>query len=64
MKFQDNNGREVVLGPTHEESVTAMMEAASLSHRQLPQRLYQVYVSKMLWMVVSILNRMMCSDLN
>jgi prolyl-tRNA synthetase len=38
----DRAGREVGLGPTHEEIITAIARDAIRSYRQLPQHLYQI----------------------
>lgn len=40
--FQDRQGREVALGPTHEEVVTSIARDLIRSYRQLPQNLYQI----------------------
>ncbi len=41
IKFKDRTGKEVVLGPTHEEVVTDLMKEVQ-SHRQLPVTVYQI----------------------
>jgi len=38
----DRAGREVGLGPTHEEIITAIARDTIRSYRQLPQHLYQI----------------------
>jgi prolyl-tRNA synthetase len=38
----DRHERELVLGPTHEEVVTPLVAAESLSYRSLPLNLYQI----------------------
>ncbi|MCW6036515.1 proline--tRNA ligase [Spirulina subsalsa FACHB-351] len=40
--FQDRQNREVALGPTHEEVITAIAKEMIRSHRQLPLHLYQI----------------------
>jgi prolyl-tRNA synthetase len=40
--FTDRQQREVALGPTHEEVVTAVARDLIKSYRQLPQHLYQI----------------------
>ena len=40
--FTDRQKREVALGPTHEEVVTAVARDLIKSYRQLPQHLYQI----------------------
>ncbi|WP_309740528.1 MULTISPECIES: proline--tRNA ligase [unclassified Chamaesiphon] len=40
--FTDRQNREVALGPTHEEVVTAVARDLIKSYRQLPQHLYQI----------------------
>ena len=42
-RFTDNHGRENVLAPTAEESVTALVAAEIGSYRQLPVNLYQIH---------------------
>ncbi len=43
MKLSDRHGRQLLLGPTHEESVTALAASmAPLSRRSMPLRIYQV----------------------
>jgi len=42
VRFQDRAGRELVLGPTHEEVVTDLARREIQSWRQLPLMLYQV----------------------
>jgi len=41
-KLKDRTGREFVLGPTHEEIVTALVANDIKSYRQLPKNLYQI----------------------
>ncbi|HOA15909.1 MAG TPA: proline--tRNA ligase [Bacillota bacterium] len=41
-KFKDRGGREVCLGPTHEENVTTHVADEVRSYRQLPKLLYQI----------------------
>ncbi|WP_295614839.1 proline--tRNA ligase [Chamaesiphon sp. GL140_3_metabinner_50] len=40
--FTDRKNREVALGPTHEEVITAVARDLIKSHHQLPQHLYQI----------------------
>jgi prolyl-tRNA synthetase len=40
--FTDRQQREVALGPTHEEVITAVARDLIKSYRQLPQHLYQI----------------------
>lgn len=40
--FEDRQGREVALGPTHEEVVTTIAREMVRSYRQLPVNLYQI----------------------
>jgi prolyl-tRNA synthetase len=40
--FTDRKNREVALGPTHEEVITAVARDLIKSHRHLPQHLYQI----------------------
>lgn len=43
MSTTDRHGKRQILGPTHEESITALMAAISpVSYRQFPLRLYQI----------------------
>lgn len=42
MKLRDRHDREFVLGPTHEEVVTALMRAEISSYRRLPVTVYQI----------------------
>lgn len=42
VRFQDRAGREMVLGPTHEEIVTDLARREIQSWRQLPLMLYQI----------------------
>ncbi|MCX5669478.1 MAG: proline--tRNA ligase [Candidatus Omnitrophica bacterium] len=41
-KFIDRRGRNVVLGPTHEEVITDLVKGEISSYRQLPRVLYQI----------------------
>ncbi len=41
IRFKDRTGKEVVLGPTHEEVITTLAKEIT-SHRQLPVTLYQI----------------------
>jgi len=42
MKFKDRHGRQLVLGPTHEEVTTDLVKAYISSYKQLPISLYQI----------------------
>lgn len=42
MKLQDRHEREFVLGPTHEEVVTALVRGEISSYRRLPLTVYQI----------------------
>ena len=42
IRFQDRSGRELLLGPTHEEVVTDLARREIQSWRQLPLMLYQI----------------------
>lgn len=42
VRFQDRGGREMVLGPTHEEVITDLVRRELRSHRGLPLLLYQI----------------------
>lgn len=42
MKLRDRHDREFVLGPTHEEVVTALMRGEISSYRRLPVTIYQI----------------------
>jgi len=42
VRFQDRAGREMVLGPTHEEVITDLARREVQSWRQLPLMLYQI----------------------
>ncbi len=42
IKFQDNRGRQMCLGPTHEEVITDLVKNFVQSYRQLPLILYQI----------------------
>ncbi len=42
IKFKDNRGREMCLGPTHEEIITNLVKDFVQSYRQLPVILYQI----------------------
>src|SRR5437588_3009348 len=41
-KLKDRKGREMVLGPTHEEVVTTLVSEFVRSYRDLPQLIYQI----------------------
>jgi prolyl-tRNA synthetase len=41
-KVKDRTGREFLLGPTHEEIVTALVAHDVKSYRQLPKNIYQI----------------------
>ena len=41
IRFKDRTGKEMVLGPTHEEVITGLLTEVK-SHRQLPLTLYQI----------------------
>lgn len=42
MRLQDRHGKEMALGPTHEEVITALARDEIRSYRQLPVNLYQI----------------------
>lgn len=42
IKFVDRRGRNICLGPTHEEVITELVKNNVSSYRQLPQVLYQI----------------------
>ena len=42
IKFQDRHGKEVALGPTHEEIVTDLVSREIRSYKDLPITLYQI----------------------
>lgn len=42
VKFKDRSGKEMVLGPTHEEIVTDIVANNVRSYKELPQILYQI----------------------
>ncbi|MCG3196230.1 MAG: Proline--tRNA ligase [bacterium] len=42
MRLVDRNERHFVLGPTHEEVITALVSGAVASYRDLPKNLYQI----------------------
>ncbi|MCA9401737.1 MAG: proline--tRNA ligase [Candidatus Omnitrophica bacterium] len=42
IKFKDNRGREMCLGPTHEEIITDLVSNFVKSYKQLPVTLYQI----------------------
>ena len=44
MRLKDRHGRDLVLGPTHEEIVTFLVKGELRSYRQLPINLYQIQV--------------------
>ncbi|MCQ6557717.1 proline--tRNA ligase [Paenibacillus mendelii] len=41
-RLNDRNGREFVLGPTHEEVITSLIQQEITSYRKLPVTLYQI----------------------
>lgn len=41
-KLRDRRGREMILGPTHEEVVTTLVREFVQSYRDLPQLIYQI----------------------
>ena len=41
-KLKDRKGRDMVLGPTHEEVVTTLVSEFVRSYRDLPQLIYQI----------------------
>lgn len=42
MRLKDRHGRQIVLGPTHEEVITELVKAYVNSYKQLPLSLYQI----------------------
>lgn len=42
LRFEDRNGREYCLGPTHEEVVTDLLRGEVRSYRQLPLNVFQI----------------------
>ncbi|MDP2654841.1 MAG: proline--tRNA ligase [Candidatus Omnitrophota bacterium] len=42
IRFKDNRGRDMCLGPTHEEVITELVRGFVQSYRQLPVTLYQI----------------------
>lgn len=42
MHFNDRHGRDIVLGPTHEEVITSLVANHVGSYKQLPLNLYQI----------------------
>ncbi len=44
VRLKDRHGRDMVLGPTHEEIVTFLVRGELRSYRQLPINLYQIQV--------------------
>ena len=42
VRFRDRHEREFVLGPTHEETITALVRNELKSYKQLPVNLYQI----------------------
>ena len=42
VRFDDRHGREFVLGPTHEETITALIRNELRSYKQLPVNLYHI----------------------
>ena len=41
-RLKDRRGRDLILGPTHEEVITMLAKEFVRSYRDLPQRLYQI----------------------
>src|SRR5690349_9251678 len=41
-RLKDRRGRDLALGPTHEEVITLLAKEFARSYRDLPQRLYQI----------------------
>jgi len=44
IRFRDRHGKEMVLGPTHEEVITQLVSGEVRSYRDLPKNLYQIQV--------------------
>ena len=42
MKLQDSNGKDFILGPTHEETFTDLVRNDISSYKKLPMYLYQI----------------------
>lgn len=42
VRFKDRHGKEMVLGPTHEEVITQLVSGELRSYRDLPKTLYQI----------------------
>lgn len=42
MKLQDSNGKDFILGPTHEETFTELIRNEISSYKKLPMYLYQI----------------------
>lgn len=42
IRFKDRHGKEMVLGPTHEEVITDLIAGELRSYRDLPKALYQI----------------------
>jgi prolyl-tRNA synthetase len=42
IKYKDRSGREMILGPTHEEVITDIAKAEIRSYRDMPKILYQI----------------------
>lgn len=42
VRFKDRHGKEMVLGPTHEEVITHLVAGELRSYRDLPKTLYQI----------------------
>ncbi len=42
IRFKDRHGKEMVLGPTHEEVITHLVAGEVRSYRDLPKTLYQI----------------------
>ncbi len=44
IRFRDRHGKEMVLGPTHEEVITGLVSGEIRSYRDVPKTLYQIQV--------------------
>ena len=44
IRIRDRHGKEMVLGPTHEEVITQLVSGEVRSYRDLPKNLYQIQV--------------------
>ncbi|SFJ23100.1 proline--tRNA ligase [Thermoflavimicrobium dichotomicum] len=42
VKLQDRHGRDFILGPTHEETITALVRGEINTYKKLPMTLYQI----------------------